>query len=94
MSKSTTIRKRKTIEVSAIREKANKMLFESANENVKGREAVTIFIESILHDSGNYHGFLYIDKARSMTNSTFGIDFSRPADERFEGTDRTRVQYH
>lgn len=94
MSKSTTIRKRKTIEVSAIREKVNKMLLESADENVEGRNALIVFIGSILHESGNYHGFGYIDKAQSMTGSTFGVDMSKPQRNWFENTDRTRVHYY
>lgn len=93
MSNLKTIRKKKTIQVSYLREKINKMILFSENKNVNGREALIVLAESILHESGNYRGFGYIDKAVSLTGSTFGVDHSRPEGERFEGTDKTRVHY-
>lgn len=89
-----TIKTRKTILVSQIRDKANKFFLESSNENTQGRLAMITFLENLLHDTGNYRGFGYLDKKDVMTNSTYGIDFPLPESERFLNTDSTRVFYY
>ncbi len=48
---------RKTIVVSDIKDKANAMLADSDSDLIEGRQAVAILIESILMDTGNYHGY-------------------------------------
>jgi len=50
-------RPRKTIEVARIKEMANKFFKESADEMVDEREALKVFIDSILFETNNYHGF-------------------------------------
>jgi hypothetical protein len=53
--------RRKTVDVDRVREIANKMLADSADKCIDGRKAVATLLESILMDTGNYHGFRYID---------------------------------
>ena len=89
-----TIRAKKTIQVSALRDKVNKMLLDSANENTEGRNALIVLLETMLHDSGNYKGFGYLDKRNTLTGNTYGVDMSKPQAEWFEGTDKTRVFYY
>lgn len=52
---------RKTIEVEFIKEKVNKFLRESKDEQIKEREAQASLLNSILFETGNYKGFSYIN---------------------------------
>lgn len=50
---------RKTIEVGKILRMANHYLA-AKNTTADEREGVASFIEAVLHESGNYHGFCYL----------------------------------
>ena len=52
------MRTRKTITVEDFKAKANAMLLDSEADLVEGRKAVAILLESVLMDTGNYHGFV------------------------------------
>ena len=52
--------KRKTIEVEIIKEKVNKFLRESKDEQIAQREAQASLLDSILFETGNYKGFAFI----------------------------------
>ena len=52
--------KRKTIDVEALKEHANKMLRDSVDEVTEGRISVAVFIEWVLMETGNYKGFRYL----------------------------------
>ena len=53
---------RKTIEVDALIEKANFLLSTEGNHvNPSYREGICDLLESILHRTGNYRGFNYIE---------------------------------
>jgi hypothetical protein len=52
---------RKTIDVDRVREIANKMLSDSVDDRRDGRISVANMLETILMETGNYHGFRYID---------------------------------
>lgn len=52
--------KRKTIEVERVRELANKFLELSADIQSHERIGVAGMIENVLHETGNYKGFGYI----------------------------------
>lgn len=52
--------KKKTISIEQLKEMANNMLKNSVPEYVKGREAVSTFIEHVLMDTDNYSGFHYL----------------------------------
>jgi len=99
---------RKTFEVEALKNKVNGMLKNLPDEDVAARNALQVLVESVLHESGNYSGFQYLD-ARDMEDSLHGttvginqdgnsqIGNYTTAEElytlRFANTDRTRVKY-
>ena len=51
---------RKTIAVDDVRVIANRMLADSIDDVREGRIAVTVMLERVLHDTGNYRGFQYL----------------------------------
>lgn len=53
-------RKRKTIEVDHVREKINRFL-KNPDTTSQARHAFAVFLESILMETGNYHGFNYVE---------------------------------
>ncbi len=53
-----SVRIRKTIAISDIKARANAMLVDSDTDLIEGREAIAIFLESILMTTGNYHGYI------------------------------------
>jgi hypothetical protein len=63
-----TVTSRKTISVEAVKEIANGMLRDSIPEMKDGRIAVTVLIERVLMDTGNYHGYRYISPAGDDSN--------------------------
>lgn len=66
--------KRKTISVKSLVDKANGYLALDTLSQEK-KEAITFFISSILHETGNYRGFSYTfhwentDECRAMENN-------------------------
>jgi hypothetical protein len=59
---------RKTIEVAEIIRKANGVLA-APGSTVEGREAVSCILESILHETGNYSGYRYLELKISATGT-------------------------
>jgi len=94
---------RKTIDVETVKQMANFKLLETADDMVEGRNAVIVMVEQVLHVTGNYRGFQYLN-SNDMLGSGFGTSVGiqtdstgqyLPADAgRFEGVDRTRVRYY
>jgi len=64
--------RRKTIEVRSLVSKLNGML--AADLSEEKREAVCGVIETVLHDTGNYSGFMYIDRYSTDPASKDAID--------------------
>ena len=94
---------RKTFEVEQLKTLINNQILHSPNVHIEIREALAMTLESVLHSTGNYSGFQYLDD-RSMKFSQHGTsvginDVSRdtPDDEHYDAqflnTDRTRVKY-
>lgn len=52
------MRKRKTVAVTEAVAVANRML---ANSTGTGRQGIIVLIETLLHESGNYRGFRYLE---------------------------------
>lgn len=91
------VSKRKTIEVEKVRRLVNAMLLHSRDDNRSGRAMLQTMIETILMDTGNYKGFLYLtpeDMATSKNGTTYGIDYGKPDGHWFADTDHTRVYYY
>lgn len=89
--------KRKTIEVTKVKTMVNEMLLNSRDDNRSGRETLQVLMETILMDTGNYHGFCYLtpnDMATSENGTTYGIDYDREYGHWFDDTDHTRVFYY
>ena len=90
---------RKTFNVEKLKTLVNNQILHSLDEDVAGREALILTIETVLMDSGNYNGFQYLgtDSMKfSQNGTTVGIN-EHEADAdwkvKFDGTDRTRVKY-
>jgi hypothetical protein len=94
---------RKTYSVEKLKTIINNQILHSADTDVVAREALITTLEGILHDTGNYNGFQYLDGAEmefSQFGNTVGINpvpygtYGGEAHEvRFANTDRTRVKY-
>ena len=63
-------RKRKTIEVEAVKAAANHMLANSLPELTEGRTSVAVLLERVLMDTGNYRGFMFTDGAAGEVDET------------------------
>ena len=88
---------RKTISVSSLKQKVNKMLALSTGRHSE-RFGMIQVLESILHETGNYRGFRYLTEREVPTGELPGInvDDKGPLDDilaRFQDTDCTRVEY-
>ncbi len=89
---------RKTIEVETLQKKTNDMLRESHGVCKRYRESLCTLLESVLHDTGNYYGFRYLDQFQVRSDELPGIrcgdkGAQLPDDERFVNTDDTRREY-
>jgi hypothetical protein len=52
---------RKTFKVNDLTIQVNRMLANSAEDARDGRVALSVLLEKMLMDTGNYHGFRYTD---------------------------------
>jgi len=90
---------RKTTEVKKLVEMANNMILNSTDDSIGYRQGIMLFIENILHETGNYNGFGYLSlndlqKAHSEYKIPGINDPNDEYEERFKNTDRTRVHYY
>jgi hypothetical protein len=90
--------KRKTTKVADVLKLVNDILKNSKDSLVPQREGQALVLEQILHSTGNYHGFRYLDANDMKTSSigtTVGVREFNGQTKRwnFDKTDRTRVQY-
>ena len=90
---------RKTVYVHEIKERVNNSLLNTDDNFVEFRLGQIVLLEHILHSSGNYSGYNYLDR-ETMLNSTGGTtvgvkewneDLKRWD---FDGTDDTRRYYY
>lgn len=91
---------RKTFKVEDFKDKVNGILLHTPDRSLEAREQSMALLESVLHETGNYSGFGYLDvddMVGSDNGNTVGINDTvskkLPYDERFADTDRTRVKY-
>lgn len=87
---------RKTIKVADVVGFVNDELAR-VNSTVEGRQAMMLLAERVLHEAGCYKGFCYLsehDLPKEVKPGIryYGIDGISDED-RFDDTDRTRVQY-
>lgn len=65
--------RRKTIKVSEVVEKANEMLEKSTCDSI-GRKMVALFVSDLLHATGNYDGFNYLESESNIHGGHYGKD--------------------
>lgn len=87
---------RKTVKLDYLVDQANRML-RGTHGNSSHRTGVRAIIEMALMEADHYQGFRYLTKFDLPEGITPGVHYDDngilPDDERFEGTDGTRVEY-
>lgn len=88
---------RKTVNVDQLRVKINEMLAGSTcSPDI--RRGMMNTLEFVLHETGNYHGFMYLNQAQVPEGQLPGVRYDGheilPYPERFQITDDTRVYYY
>ena len=90
---------RKTFEVAALVDYVNSFLKDSEESRKQQRIGMMVMLERVLHDTGNYAGFRYLNQNEIPKESRYpGVWVDEdgvvlPYPNRFENTDDTRVQY-
>jgi hypothetical protein len=87
---------KKTISIATIKDIINVQLLNSADDKTSAREALSILIEKILTDTGNYRGFSHLresDMTKSARGTSVGIRWNEGEHDAFRDTDRTRRHY-
>ena len=84
---------RKTVEVGTLLHRVNYFLA-SENSTAEEREVMCTFIEGVLHDTGNYRGYRYLDTDQIEGNGSRRFYFvSGKIDEDYEAA-RALIQKH
>ena len=83
---------RKTVNVMEMLNQLNHILANDVN-GPEFREGVILAVEAMLHTSGNYNGFSYLELHEVPHNQLPGINSNCADDERFTNTDSTRRYY-
>ena len=88
---------KKTIKIDRLKEIVNGVLLNTCDEMRDNRQAATHVLETVLHETGNYNGFMYLDKDQ-MLESKYGHSVGIRIDksdysEKFTGTDESRRRY-
>ena len=88
---------RKTFDVETLLTRVNHFLLHSEDDKKGEREGMLTLLEGVLMDTGNYHGFGYLDE-RDMELSENGVSVgvrrNESEEQKFWYTDHTRVVYY
>lgn len=68
--------KRSTTKVDDLTVTVNHMIAASPDEDKQARIALSVLIETVLMDTGNYHGFRYADGNAGKTDDTRRVYFT------------------
>ena len=68
------MKKRKTIEIEKVKEMANAYFSNSQDKFAESRKGVATFLANILHTTGNYQGFGYLDIESDIHAGPYGQD--------------------
>ena len=68
------MRPRKTLKIKELVTKTNRFLANSHDKRSEDRKAVANFVGNLLHDTGNYHGFNYLDSESDLHAGHYGKD--------------------
>lgn len=66
---------KKTIAISKLKEKANYFFLHSPNDSRPIRESLFVFVSGFLHETGNYKGFGYIHRNKSLPGNSVGVEY-------------------
>ena len=89
------MRAKKTMSVKDLLEKVNGVIRWSICDPL-GRQGMISVLNSVLHDTGNYKGFRYLEEGEIPVGQRPGIrwvDTGEGLTASFENTDATRVAY-
>jgi len=89
--------KRKTIPVEYLVDLVNSICKNSKSSQAGVRQGAMNVLESTLHDTGNYKGFRFLLASECEGPPGVNYEGNMPHPDiglRFEGTDRTRVQFY
>ena len=70
IGKDRVVARRKTLEVSVLRDKINQMLADSDDDKTEGRTVLALVLEFVLMESGNYSGFRFTDFSNGNLDAT------------------------
>jgi len=96
-------RVQKTIKVDNLRMKINNYLRDTEDRMDKERQGLSVILEDVLMETGNYSGFMYLDHInmrKSKNGTTVGMHTDKKGhvldvyEDRFKNTDKTRVFYY
>ena len=87
--------KRKTVTVEFLINMTNDICKDSTPDRAEMRQGAMNGLEAVLHETGNYKGFRYLIPGECQGNPGVWYKDGQllPYPERFENTDKTRVQY-
>ena len=97
---------RKTVDVKTLIDITNDMLKNSFNSSTEQEQrwGAILLLEGVLHRTGNYRGYRYLDSSEVESGFTVGVNYVSNADgvmvphpdyeERFRDCDDTRRVYH
>jgi hypothetical protein len=74
--------RRKTIEVAALIDKANTFFELSPDNQAAERQGVATFLGNVLHETGNYAGFMYLKPYNSPGSDPTRVYYSKRKAER------------
>lgn len=87
----TAPRRRKTVDVAAVINEANKIFRDSKDEYKAGREAIQSFVTTLLMDVKQYRGFNYLTAAGSVEGNSIGIIFDESDERKHVYPDQSRI---
>lgn len=86
--------KRKTVKIAELKAHANKVFRESQPEFSEGRKHIATFVEDLLHASGQYKGFNYLEAKDLQDGWKPGIVFDESPARDHVFPDPTRIYYY
>jgi len=69
---------RKTISVEKVKKWGNNFLLNSPDKQTEMRHGIAFLLETVLHETGNYRGFTYLDEddmKKSISGKTWGVEW-------------------
>ena len=89
--KGTTMAK-KTFKVDDLREMVNHSLSNSSNDQLHQLDGMIAILEQVLHETGNYHGFRYLEQREVPDDCFPGIKHEQ--EDKFQLTNGLRRHYY